>query len=109
MVGKIIWDWLRGNRIPNGRGNLNCHKMMKKAIDTIENNVNQIKTDTTWTKDIHAKTDESGRPKWYFPAEVGDKIDHIEDNTKHILNVIKQLLEENKAMNIALIEAIRSR
>lgn len=109
LVGKIVWDWLRGNRTINGRGSVTCHKMMKKAIETIESDVDRIKDDTGWTKDMHDQTDESGRPKWFFPVHLSKKIDDIDDNAKNILIVIKQLLEENKATNAAIIDALRSR
>lgn len=111
LTGKIVWDWLNKKRNGNGikRPNTTCYQMMRKMVETIEEDVDEIKSDTEWTREIHAQTDEAGRPKWYFPPEIIGKIEGIDTNTKEILTVIKQLLEENKAMNAALLEAIRSR
>ena len=92
---KIIFDWLR-NR--NGNGAAKVAESIQRISEKID-----------WMKEVHAKTDESGRPMCYFPSRVMQQVEDIDDVSKSILIHIKNLLQEIKSMNAALLDLLRKK
>lgn len=68
---RIVFDWLKGNK--NKKEDTHCPLNRGGIISKINS-----------LYEMHSKTDDDGRPKWYFPSSIEPNIAEMVDLLKDI-------------------------
>lgn len=92
VVGKIIWDWLRG------RGDLQLPHILQ-IVENMNTNLNSLSR-------IVERTNGSGRPLVYFNEDSIDKIDELKTDLKSLPVVLNRILLEIQSIRDIISSAL---
>jgi hypothetical protein len=70
VVGKIIFDWLKGGRRKRSASETATPAIVQSAVEDLCVKLEDIEDDVKWLRERHDKTDENGLPMWYVPRDL---------------------------------------
>lgn len=99
LVGRIIYDWLKGPR----NGNANGSRAMQQDVAAIRDCHARCRLNdgVTWLKEVHSKTDANGMPLFYFPSELktmSQENNRLAREGNQVLSQIKEIMLKNNEL-----------
>lgn len=99
LVGRIIYDWLKGPR----NGNANGYRAMQQDVAAIRDCHARCRLNdgVTWLKEVHSKTDANGMPLFYFPSELktmSQENNRLAREGNQVLSQIKEIMLKNNEL-----------
>lgn len=104
LLGKIVWDWLKGRRDTNGsRLPHKCEKCLSK-IDTLHVAVRKLSEVSNWLKEVHNMKNADGSYAWYTPKQT---IEEVREETRKTNGLLQQIVAELKNLHESIVTIIR--